>query len=192
MKKRLAALLCSIARCIAILFLPLLTTWSAQAQLAYSPPPKDFVINQQMDKKITLRVRNEKLGLVLEKIEKQSNYVFVFSNDEINVARKVTLDVKEKILPDVLKELLSPLGAAYEIVDDKVILKQVRPSNPLPTGGNQEKNYASGEVTAIRADTVINGKVTGTGGSPLSNASVSLKGTSIGTTTNEQGEFVLS
>ena len=70
--------------------------------------------------------------------------MFVFSNDEINVARKVTLDVKEKILPEVLKELLSPLGATYEIVDDKIILKQVKPSNTLPTGGNQEKNNASG------------------------------------------------
>ena len=192
MKKRPAALLCSIARCTAIFFLPLLVIYSAQAQLAYSPPPKDFVINQQLDKKITLRVRNEKLGLVLEKIEKQSNYVFVFSNDEINVARKVTLDVKEKILPDVLKELLSPLGAAYEIVDDKIILKQVKPSSLLPTGSSQEKNNAPGGVAASRVDTVINGKVVGTDGSPLTNASVSLKGTSAGTTTNEQGEFVLS
>ncbi|MET0244111.1 MAG: SusC/RagA family TonB-linked outer membrane protein, partial [Flavitalea sp.] len=46
-------------------------------------------------------------------------------------------------------------------------------------------------VNHIVADTVINGKVMGADGTPLSNASVSVKGTSIGTTTNTQGEFVL-
>ena len=192
MKKKLFVSLCSVAGCAALFLLPLLVSVSAEAQLAYTPAPKQFVSDQQIEMKITLRVRNEKLGLVLEKIEKQSNFVFVFSNDEINVSQKITLDAKEKALAEVLKELLSPLGATYEIVNDKIILKQLKSSTPVPTGTGQEKNITSAGLNAVRADTVINGKVVGSDGSPLSNASVTLKGTTIGTTTNEQGEFVLS
>jgi TonB-linked SusC/RagA family outer membrane protein len=190
MKRKPAVLLCSIAGSTAIFFL-LLVTCSVQAQLAYVPPLRAVTSDQQSDMKITLRVRNEKLGSVLEKIEKQSNHVFVFSNDEINVSQKVTLDVKEKILPEVLRDLLSPLGASYEIMNDKIILKQVKASGTMPTPPGQDKNGPAG-LNAARADTAITGKVTGTGGSPLSNVSVSLKGTSVGTTTNEQGEFVLT
>ncbi|RYG05339.1 MAG: TonB-dependent receptor [Chitinophagaceae bacterium] len=53
-------------------------------------------------------------------------------------------------------------------------------------------NFKRPPSNIIVADTVINGKVVGPDGAPLSNASVSVKGTSIGTTTNTQGEFVLS
>lgn len=193
MKRRPATLLCSFAGGTAILFLTLLNSSSAQAQLAYSPPKKQPIVSapQQIESKITLKVRNEKLGPVLEKIEKQSNFVFVFSNDEVNIEKKVSLDVKDKNIQDVLKELLTPIATAYEVVDDKIILKAVKNSNPLQTGGNQERNETFGAVAAVKADTIINGKVTGTGGVPLQNASVGIKGTSIGTTTNAQGEFIL-
>jgi TonB-linked SusC/RagA family outer membrane protein len=190
MKKGLAYLLCSIARFAAIFYLTLFNISPIQAQVAYSSPKKNFDGGQQSDARITLHARNEKLGSVLEKIEKQSNFAFVFSNDEINISRKVTLDVKDKILTDVLKELLSPLGTTYEFVNDKIILKPVNISNPLLPGGHQDKNIEIGEVAA-KADTTITGRVTGNTGAALGNVSVSLKGTSIGTTTNEQGYFSL-
>src|SRR4051812_2789199 len=113
MNKRRPHLLCGIARCTAMLCLTVFGIIPVQAQLAYSSPKKTFAGNLQTEARITLRVKNEKLGPVLEKIEKQSNLVFVFSNDEINISRKVTIDVKDKVLPDVLKELLSPLGTTY-------------------------------------------------------------------------------
>ena len=192
MKKRLAYLLYSIARCAAVLYLTLFNILPTQAQVAYSSPKKLFVGNQQTEARITLRVRNEKLGPVLEKIEKQSNYVFVYSNDEINISRKVTLDVKDMMLSDVLKELLPPLGINYEFLNDKIILKLVKVSNPLSPGGSQDKSIETGEVAASKADITIIGRVTDKNGAVLSNVSVSLKGTSIGTTTSEQGYFSLS
>ncbi len=140
MKKTLAYLLCGIARLAAIGCLTLFTTIPAEAQVAYSSPKKIFESDHQAETRITLRVRNEKLGAVLEKIEKQINFVFVFSNDEINISRKVTLDVKDKNLGDVLKELLSPLGTTYEFVNDKIILKPVNAPTSTPSGGNQFKN----------------------------------------------------
>jgi TonB-linked SusC/RagA family outer membrane protein len=192
MKKGLPDLLCNIARGAAIFCMTVFSVVTTRAQVAYSPPEKFFVSNHQAEARITLRVRNEKLGPVLEKIEKQSNFVFVFSNDEINISRKVTLDVKDKILTDVLRELLSPLGATYEFVNDKIILKQVNVPNALPAGGNQSKNFQIGELSSSLADITITGRVTGSNGVPLSNVSVTLKGTTIGTTTNEQGYFSLT
>ena len=41
-------------------------------------------------------------------------------------------------------------------------------------------------------DVVVRGKVTGEGGLPVAGASVQVKGTSIGTTTNNEGNFTLT
>ena len=192
MKRGLPYLLCSLTGCIAILFLTVFTVLPAQAQVAYASPRKIFSGNQQADARITLRARNEKLGPVLEKIEKQSNFVFVFSNDEINTARKVSVDVKDKALGEVLQELLDPLGTTYEFVNDKIILKLLNVAGPLNAGADQHKNLTTGEVAAMKADLPITGRITGPNGAPLGNVSVSLKGTSIGTTTNDQGYFTLN
>ena len=192
MKEGRPDLLCLIARGAAVFCMTVFSIFPAQAQLAHASPKNIFVSNNQAEARITLRVRNEKLGPVLEKIEKQSNYVFVYSNDEINISRKVSLDVKDKTLREVLTALLSPLGATYELVNDKIILRLVNLPGRVASGTAQQEGLHAGGASSIQADTTITGRITGNTGVPLGNVSVTLKGSSIGTTTNEQGYFSLT
>ncbi len=62
---------------------------------------------------------------------------------------------------------------------------------PKLPGNKQQVNINPASVTANKADTTITGKVTGAAGAGLSNVSISLKGTTIGTSTNEDGVFSL-
>ncbi|WP_431216444.1 STN domain-containing protein [Puia sp. P3] len=79
------------------------------------------------------------MATILEKIEKQSNFVFVYANDEINPQRKLSVSIKDKNLNEALADLLTPLNIAFELVNDKIILKPVKPSSPLAGGSSGEE-----------------------------------------------------
>jgi TonB-linked SusC/RagA family outer membrane protein len=169
----------------------LLNAFPLFAQLSYAGPSSKTWWYQQRNVKITLHAKNEKLQVVLEKIEKKSGFVFVYSNDEVNASQRVSVNVKEKQLPGVLSEILSPLGIAYEIVNDKIILKPAKPADPLANGSSDPAQTLPGITVAgdMESDTLIQGRVVDNNGMGLANASVQLKGTSYGTTTNNEGFF---
>jgi TonB-linked outer membrane protein, SusC/RagA family len=175
------------------MYLLLLNVYPLQAQLAYSAPVKKYNYFQEKDYRITLQVKNEKLQSILDKIEKKSRFVFVYSNDEINTDQKVTFSVKDKELTDALAELLTPLRINYEMMKDKIILRPAnKPNTPLAAGSSGAATTIEGAATAQqRADTLITGRVVDDKGLGLGNISVQLKGTAIGTTTNGEGNFTL-
>jgi TonB-dependent starch-binding outer membrane protein SusC len=178
-------------------YLSVFSFFPLQAQVASASADYNEAEQQQTrESKITLQVKNEKLSAVLDRIEKMSGYVFVYSTDEINAAQKVSINVKEKPLADVLRELLPPLNILHEILNDKIILKPTKQPNPLPDGGtvkNETVTVASGEpVTAVKRNIGISGRAVTEGGAAVEGVSVTVKGSSLGTVTNNEGYFTLS
>ncbi|WP_346319269.1 SusC/RagA family TonB-linked outer membrane protein [Chitinophaga sp. YIM B06452] len=130
-----------------------------------------------LDKRISLQVKDTRLTDVLEKIEQQTAYVFVFSNDEIPAAKKITLNVKDKRLEEVLEMICSPLAIRYELISNKIILKQ----------GN-----AATTVNSQQDDVTISGRVVSDNGEGIPGVNVRLQSAqNIGAVTNEQGYFTL-
>ncbi len=175
----------------------LLTT---HAQVASSAPLRTYAKSsvQIKESTITLEVSNEKLSSVLEKIEKQSHYVFVYSNDEVNATQRISLRVKQKQLNEVLNELSGKFGFTFEILKDKIILKgntESRATDPAQTILPGEMlNSLEARVNTVRsqfADITITGKVTNENGETMPGVSVSIKGTTLGTTTIADGTYVL-
>jgi TonB-dependent starch-binding outer membrane protein SusC len=164
-----------------------------QAQTAFAYPVKKVSYYQTKEKNITLQLKNEKLQVILDKIEKQSGYVFVFSNDEINVAQKTSINVRDKNIADALTELLAPLGIGYQLVNDKIILKPAKSASPLAGGSSGAESNTTFEPAAAKTvnDIVIEGRVVDENGKGLSNINVILKGTVTGTNTNAEGNFSL-
>jgi len=147
---------------------------NARAQLAWSSPIKQQF--QVKDRKITIQAKNEKLSTILQTIEKQSSYVFVYANDEVNILQKVSVSIKDRTLNEALTDLLSPLNIAFELVNDKILLKPVHASAPLAGGSS---------------DIIIEGRVVDAAGKGLAGVSILLKETSIGAGTDQQGHFML-
>jgi TonB-linked SusC/RagA family outer membrane protein len=130
-----------------------------------------------LENRVSLQVNNELLGQVLERIEQQTPFVFVYSNDEIKAAQKITVNVKDQQLGDVLKMVLTPLDIRYEMISNKIILRQ---------------NTAPAAATTIeREDITVNGRVVDSKGQGIPDVNVRLQGTSLGTTTNADGFFTL-
>lgn len=170
----------------------LLNTFPLKAQFGYATVSKTYTA-YQTDKKITLQAKKEKLLGILESIQKQTKFSFVYSNDEINVSQKVSITVKDKPVEEVMQSLVGPLGIEYEILNDKIILRPEKPSGPLAEGGaveNQEKAITFSAAAGV--DATISGRVTDEKGTGLGDVSVTLKGTNTGTVTNANGYYNLS
>jgi TonB-linked SusC/RagA family outer membrane protein len=125
--------------------------------------------------KINLRVKKTEIGGVLRFIEKQTTYRFLYNDKLEDIREKVTINVKEASLTDVLNLLLDKTRLLYQVMDNNLIVIKEDPNAPPRV-----------------PDVVIRGKVTGEGGAPLAGASVQIKGTTNGTTTNNDGNFTIS
>jgi TonB-linked SusC/RagA family outer membrane protein len=125
--------------------------------------------------RISLRLKKTELGGVLRSIEKQTNYRFLYNNNLEDIREKVSINVKEAGLSDVLSLLLDKTRLLYQVMDNNLIIIKEDPNAPVRV-----------------PDVAVHGKVTGEGGAALSGVSVQLKGSTTGTTTNIEGSFTLT
>ncbi len=126
--------------------------------------------------RITLKVNDAEIKKVLLAIEKQSDYRFLFSEDAVKGKPKVTLNVVQATVKEVLDKLFSNTNISYKILGSNlVVLKEV-----------------SSQLEITVQEVRVSGKVTSASGEPLAGVSVTVKGTRTGTTTNATGDFVIT
>ena len=70
--------------------------------------------------KVSLNYTNVELQDVLLSIKKQTGYVLVFSDQILDVHRRVSIKVEGEDLVNVLKELLSDGNVTFEIKNKKI------------------------------------------------------------------------
>jgi len=125
--------------------------------------------------KISLKVKKTEISGVLRSIEKQTSYRFLYNDKLDDMREKVSLTVKEVDIKQALDLLLEKTRLLYEVMDNNLVVIKEDPNAP-----------------PREPDVTIHGKVTGEGGAPLAGASVLVKGTTVGTTTNNEGNFTLN
>jgi TonB-linked SusC/RagA family outer membrane protein len=142
-----------------------------------------------LNKKVSIKAVNEEFRKVLIELQKLGNVKFVYSSNFVPVSKKISLQADNRKLSDVLDSMLIPLHLRYE-VDFKNIIS-LHPSHQQ-TNGSKTTNGVSSELfqTALPKRT-ITGKVLNADGSPLSGASVIIKGGTKGTTTDADGNFTI-
>ena len=140
-------------------------------------------LNAKGFSQITLSEKDAPLEKVFKVIENQSGYVFFYDYAWLQQAKTVSIKVRRASLTDVLNECFLDQPLTYIIVGKTIVVKlkeeigKIRQVIELP----------------VPADISISGKVTdAVSGSPLSGASVKLKGSERGTSTNTNGEFTLN
>ena len=132
--------------------------------------------------KITLSEKNVSLEIVFKEIRKQTGYNFFYKVEWLQQTSKVTIDVKNASLVEVLDLCFKDQFLSYTIVDKTIMVKQKE----------TEKTKETFNTTIINAPLPplkIRGKVADENGNALNGASIQIKGTSLGTTTKANGEF---
>lgn len=132
---------------------------------------------------ITIKANNEPLKEVLLRLGEISGYDFIYNANLISDLPKITLDVKNKSLEDVLYQCFVPLRVDIISKEDKTLVLRLMETNIDPAT----------DVKLKLKQLVIEGKVTDSKGTPLVGVSVFVKNTpKIGTATNNDGKYVLS
>ncbi|GAB2816392.1 TonB-dependent receptor [Ferruginibacter profundus] len=123
-------------------------------------------------------MQNVTLDKVFKEIKKQSGYLFLYKTEELKKIGKVSIDVQDATIDEVVSKALSATQFSYKIVDKTIILEP-KPLLLQPS-----------VTTAVVSPTVtISGLITDENGAPLNGASILIKGTSRGTQTDANGRF---
>lgn len=121
---------------------------------------------------ITLKIQNTEISQVLNSIQKQGDFRFLYNSKLKDLKQKVSVEFENLNIKEVMERLFAGTSLTYVQLENNLVA--IRSSNPA------EK------------DIRVTGKVTNEAGEGIAAASVSIKGTNRGTITDMNGNFVIT
>ena len=121
--------------------------------------------------RITLNLQNATLEQAMDKIKAQTRYLFINRDVEDLESRKVSINVSNELITKVLDQLFTPFDIGYDIDGRSIFIykQQAAAVRPVP----------------------VSGRVTDASGQPIIGASVIVRGTTLGVSTDAEGRFSL-
>lgn len=127
--------------------------------------------------RVTLHEKNISVGEVLRLIEKQTDYHFLYDKTDILKAGMISVNVGNVSVEAALNECLKDQPLTYKIIQSTIVIK--RKDNLI-------------KASNLQHQIIIKGTVRDSKGVTLPGVSVQLKGTTIGSTTDPQGNYSLN
>ncbi len=124
--------------------------------------------------KVTVVADKISTGKVINEIEKQTDYLFVYNVNEVNLQRTIQVNAENKSVAEVLNKVFEGTNIYYAMEGKNIMLMS-------RTKENQSANQTN-KVTGVVKDT---------NGETIIGANVTVKGQSIGTITDIDGRFVI-
>ncbi len=134
--------------------------------------------------KISLNMKDASLEEVIWTMKKMTQFKFFYQNEEIEDVTGLDVEFSDQTIDAILDECLRNTGLSYEIVHKAVIIR--KEADKVEPPGKAQDN----ELETQQKKTVT-GTVTDTEGSPLPGVTIVVKGTTIGTVTDINGNFIL-
>lgn len=127
--------------------------------------------------KLSLNIENQPIQEILEVIEKQTEFRFMYDATVVDVHQRKSIKCKNQSVVKILDDLFKDSGISYKIDNRQIALTS--------------REILSDYQQTTQQQREITGKVTDISGEPLPGATVRVKGTDIGTVTNAEGVFFL-
>ena len=127
--------------------------------------------------KLNLSFKNTTVREVLKSIEDRSEFFFLYTNEDIDVNRNVSLALENANIEEILAEVFQGTDVNYKIADRQIILMN----------NNSESRFAE-----LQQQKSITGTVKSSKGEPIPGATVVVKGTSNGTITDFDGKYTIN
>ena len=128
--------------------------------------------------KVSIVANNISTQDLMLEIEKQTDYLFVYNENEVNLNRKVTIQATNQTVAEVLNKAFDQTDVIYAMEGSNIMLIKKETRNK--TLSTQQKART------------INGIITDEKGEAIIGANVSVKGTTNGTITDVDGNFSLA
>lgn len=135
-----------------------------------------LVCASAQDVLLKLDFTNAPLSKVLNEIGRQTSLSIVYNTKDVNPDKMVTIKVNEEKLASVMNHLLKKTNASYSVQDNYLVLFTSKSENRVIATVQQDKR-------------LIKGIVTDENGDPLIGVSVLVKGSTVGTITDIDGNY---
>ncbi|NLD23778.1 MAG: SusC/RagA family TonB-linked outer membrane protein, partial [Bacteroidales bacterium] len=154
-------------------FLFLFSVLFAQASIGYSQSTE-----------LKIRLKSASIQEILNEIEKESDYRFVFdSNTKKIVDKTVTLSNNALSIEEILREVLSNTNLAYKILDNQIVIYR------------DETKKVTEDISSLISEIItqqkqqVSGRITDQNGEAIIGANIIEVGTTNGTVTDIDGNF---
>lgn len=131
---------------------------------------------------ITLQEKSYSLEAIFNAIQKQTDYSVIYNVRFVETADPITVSAKQMPLEELLSKALNGQSLTYDIREKTIIIGRATESAVTNTAPHMVKAVQQHEVA---------GRVTDETGTPLQGVSVLVKGTTLGVSTNEAGQYAL-
>lgn len=121
---------------------------------------------------VNISAKNTSLRDIISQVEKQTNYLFVYNPQEIDLTQKTSLNMVDKSVNEILTAIFNKTNISYHVEGNNIMLMERSKTDP-----------SKKKVTGVIIDE---------NGDPLTGASVSIRGTTEGTMTDIDGKFELN
>jgi len=126
---------------------------------------------------VTVSSKSRTINQVLDEITLQTGYHFTYNARMIDGKQRIQLSVIGLPLNQALDSLLRNPRLAYRVIDRNIVIYQKNQSPPIPISQEINRSILKGRVMDSRT------------GKPLPYATIGLFGTSLGSVSNQEGEF---
>lgn len=128
--------------------------------------------------KVSISLRNATVKQVLNEIEKQTDFTFVYSDARVNINRVVTVKAKNKPVNSVVEHIFAGTNIVFRTVDNQIVLMQ-KVENSNMEIRNEKQLSITGTVTDAED------------GLQLPGVNVKVKGSYTGTITDLNGDYLI-
>ncbi|MDD2954139.1 MAG: carboxypeptidase-like regulatory domain-containing protein [Parabacteroides sp.] len=112
------------------------------------------------------------IGEFIDQVEKQTDYLFVYSKNEVNTNDKLAVKSGNRTVAQCLNEVFGESGVRYTFENDYIVL--TKGASPVAQQGKK-----------------ITGTIVDANGEPIIGANVVVKGTTNGTITDFDGNYTI-
>lgn len=148
--------------------------------LAFTPALAGLTYAQQT--KLNIDLSNVSMATVINFINKNSDFSFVYKDKDIAEMRSVTVKMKDATVQQILSHCLKGSDCSFKIEDKTIILTKIEA---------KQQQQQQQPPPQQKVNNTISGVVESTSGERLPGVTVMVKGSSVGTVTNENGEYTL-
>lgn len=127
--------------------------------------------------KVSINSENINIQTLINQIEQQTDYLFIFNKNEVDLTRKVSVHATNQSVADILQNIFNNTDIVYAMQGNSIMLMK----------GKKTKNPITMQFVKKIAGTVIDEY-----GEPLIGVNVSVEGTNNGTITDGSGHFSIA
>jgi TonB-linked SusC/RagA family outer membrane protein len=138
--------------------------------------------------KLSLHMKNVMVKDVFKAIEEQSEFIFFYQDQQVDLNRIVNIDAEEKNPAEVLEQLFAGTKNVFSIRDRQIIIAK----SPKQSENNKSPTEKGSDGAPQPAKKPIRGKILDSQGVPLPGATVLLVGTTTGEISDVDGYYTIN